>query len=137
MNKLWGEKKISIGLIILLVICIIYAANSNNQTALVIPAFILALYMMLETIWTIKDREYKTTYWIALSNIINIFCIILSVLLVTRDKDFTDIEQIAKYISIQNVFIFGFYLSLFTSRFLRLNIYKIKKGLEGHESRDV
>jgi hypothetical protein len=137
MKKILGEKQISIGLIILLVICIIYAANSNNQTALVIPAFILALYMMLETIWTIKDREYKATYWIALSNIVNIFCILSSAFLVTWNKNFSDIEQIAKYISIQNVLMFGFYLSLFTSRVLRLNIFKIKKGSEGHESRDV
>jgi hypothetical protein len=137
MNKLWGKKQISTGLIILLFICLIYATNSNNQTALVVPAFILALYMMLETIWTIKSREYKTTYSIALSNIINIFCNLSLVFLVTRNKNFSDFEQIAKYISIQDALKIGFYLSLFTSIFLSLNIFRINKDPEGHESRDV
>jgi hypothetical protein len=137
MHKLWGKKQILAGLIILLIISFIYAANSNNQTAVVIPAFILALMMILDTIWTIKAREYKTIYWIALSNIISIFCILSLSALLTRSKNFSDIEQMFDYMTMRTALGLGFSISLFTSSLLSSNIFKVNKDQEGHKSRDV
>ncbi len=132
-----GRKRISTIFIILVLISLIYAANSKNQTFLIVSASILATYMLMETLWTIKDHEYKTTYWIALANLINIACNISLIVLFYKDKNIADIEQIMKYVLTRDKLLFVFYLSLVARSLLSLNIFKINKILPGCESRDV
>lgn len=137
MKSYFGKKQISIGLMILIFICLIYAVNSKNQAAIIVTGSILILFNVLETVWTIMDREYKTTYWIALANIINIICILSLMVLLMDGKNVIGAKQIANHIMQQDGLGLGFYLSLLGSSLLRSEMFKIDKGLLDDESKGL
>lgn len=137
MKNISGEKYISTSLLIVFFICVIYASHSKNQNALILAALIFAFYKILETIWTLKAREYKTTYWIVLSNIVNILCNLLLVALLIRDKNISSIEAILNHISKVDALIIVFTVSTFVSPFLSLDTFKMNKASEADEVRDM
>jgi hypothetical protein len=80
-------KHISTTLTVIFFIIIVYAINSMNQTALIVSIILIVLNIIIETIWILKRREYKTVYWIALSNLVNIFCMISIMVLLFAGKN--------------------------------------------------
>lgn len=130
-------KHISTTLTVLFFIIIVYAINSMNQTALIVSIILTVLNIIIETIWVLKRREYNTVYWIALSNLIIIFCMISIMVLLFAGKNLTDTEQITNHIRLRYIISFAFYVSLILSSFLKSEVFKVSKDLSGHESRDV
>jgi hypothetical protein len=130
-------KHISTTLTVIFFIIIVYAINSMNQTALIVSIILIVLNIIIETIWILKRREYKTVYWIALSNLVIIFCMISIMVLLFAGKNLTDTEQIMNHILLRYRISFAFYVSLILSSFLKSEVFKVNKDLSGHESRDV
>jgi hypothetical protein len=130
-------KHISTTLTVIFFTIIVYAINSKNQTALIISIVILVLNIIIETIWILKRREYKTVYWIALSNLGIIFCMISTMVLLFEGKNLTDTEQMINHILLGDKIRIVFYFSLVLSSFLKSEVFKVSKDLSGHESRDV
>lgn len=128
MNRSFGWRQISTGLLILLFICFIYAINSNNQTALIFSVLILTLYMLLESIWVIKTKEYKTVYWIAIVDIINIASIISLVILMIKSRNIveTDMQRAARLILLRDGLKIASCLSIFVRTILKSEIFKLQ-----------
>lgn len=137
MNNDIKAKRVSVGLFIILVICFVYILNSKNQTVLITSAILLALWVGLDTIQTIKRKKYKTVYLIAFTNVINLISIIFSIVLSLESNNAMDIEQMINHIRLQNISKLCFLLSLLASNILKSEVFKLNKDLAGHESRDV
>jgi hypothetical protein len=130
-------KHISTTLTVIFFIIIVYAINSMNQTALIVSIILIVLNIIIETIWILKRREYKTVYWIALSNLVIIFCMISIMVLLFAGKNLTDTEQIMNHILLRYRISFAFYVSLILSSFLKSEVFKVSNDLSGHESGDL
>jgi hypothetical protein len=130
-------KHISTTLTVIFFIIIVYAINSMNQTALIVSIILIVLNIIIETIWILKRREYKTVYWIALSNLVNIFCMISIMVLLFAGKNLTDTEQIINHILLRDRIRITFYVSLILSSFLKSEVFKVSNDLSGHESGDL
>lgn len=133
-------KHISTGLMILFFIFIVYTINvqnAKNLTSLFISVSILILYMVIETVLILIRREYKTTYSIAMSNVMGIFCLAATVFLVLKGENLKSIEQITNHVLVTDRIRIALFVSMILSSFLKSEIFKVNKGLSDHESRDV
>lgn len=131
MNTIFEWKKISTWLLILLFICFIYAINSDSQGALIVSVLILTLYMALESIWVIINREYKTVYWIVSADMINIVSNISLVILMIKSRNVidTDVQRIANLILLSDGFKISSCLSILVRTILKTEIFKVDKDL--------
>lgn len=136
MLKHLSKKHISIGLMVLFFIFAVYTINTKNLTSLIISVSILIIYLIFETVWILNKREYKTIYWIAISNALGIFCISATVFLVFEGKNLTDFERVANHVLVTDRIHIALYASMILSSFLKSEIFKINKDMLGHESRD-
>lgn len=136
MLRCLNYKHISTALTVIFFIIIVYAINSMNQTALIVSIIILVLNIFIETIWILKRRRYKTVYWIALANLVNIFCMIAFIVLLFTGKNLTDTEQIINHILLGDKVRIAFYVSLILSSFLKSEVFKVSKDLSDHGSGD-
>lgn len=139
MNKIFGWKQVLTGLLILMFIFFIYAINTDNQAALMISLIILSLFMLLESIWVIKAKEYKTIYWIAIANMINVATIIGFVILKVNSRNVAemDIHEMSRQITLRDGLMIAFYISVLARTFLKSEIFKITKDLSEDKPRDI
>lgn len=92
--KILIKKHMQLILLILFFGLLIYSANTNNPTALIISVALLVVYTLLDAYLILRAREYKATYLIVILEILNATALVLITYYFLNRPEVMDMEYL-------------------------------------------